>query len=166
MNEDGFWQLIQDVHDRWPADMQAKSSAIFNALGRLPKQDAIDFARLFDRMMHRAFTWPLWGAAFVIGGGCSDDAFLDFRSSLISRGKAAFEKALADPDSLADDEPDEMSWFFEGYQYSVLDGAQQAAGGELPERVQHPDMPSGKPWDEDTVIGLYPKLAAKLGLSG
>src|SRR5271169_5861141 len=74
--------------------------------GLLRKDDAREFAVLFDSMMDRAYSYGLWGAAYVIHGGCGDDAFTDFRASLISRGKEAFERAIRDPDSLADEECD------------------------------------------------------------
>jgi hypothetical protein len=72
--------------------------------------DANDFAILFDTMMDRAYSYKLWGAAYVIHGGCDNDTLDDFRSSLISRGRSYFERAIADPDSLAD-EPFDETWF-------------------------------------------------------
>lgn len=56
----------------------------------------------FDRAFAAAYQWLLWAAAYIIEGGCSDDGFMDFRYGLISRGRSVFERALADPDSLAD----------------------------------------------------------------
>ncbi|MFD6293827.1 DUF4240 domain-containing protein [Streptomyces sp. NPDC060235] len=41
-------------------------------------------------------------AAYLIGGGCSNDSFMDFRAGLIALGRDWYEKATADPDSLAD----------------------------------------------------------------
>jgi hypothetical protein len=52
--------------------------------------------------MARSYVAQLWAAAFVINGGCSDDGFEYFRGWLITRGREVFERALADPDSLAD----------------------------------------------------------------
>lgn len=46
-------------------------------------------------------TWNLWGAAYVINGGCSDDCFEYFRGWLVLQGRETFERALANPDSLA-----------------------------------------------------------------
>ena len=77
-------------------------------------------------MMDSAYCWSLWGAAYVINGGCSDDPFVDFRASLISRGRQVFERALSDPDSLADEDFDGSDWFNEGYQYAVADGVRSA----------------------------------------
>ncbi|MFI6699745.1 DUF4240 domain-containing protein [Streptomyces sp. NPDC050509] len=44
----------------------------------------------------------MWAAAYLIGGGCSDDSFMDFRAGLIALGRDWYEKAAADPDSLAE----------------------------------------------------------------
>ncbi len=111
--------------------------------------------------MDRAYSWPLWAAAYIIHGGCSDDSFSDFRASLISRGRRSFESAVADPESLVDEESDEDTLFYEGYEYAVTDGI-EASAGFVPDRHKpHPENPSGKEWEEDKVYELFPKLSAK-----
>jgi Protein of unknown function (DUF4240) len=40
-------------------------------------------------------------AAYLIGGGCSDDSFTDFRAGLIAAGRGWYEKVMSSPDSLA-----------------------------------------------------------------
>ncbi|MFC9245678.1 DUF4240 domain-containing protein [Streptomyces sp. NPDC057136] len=47
-------------------------------------------------------TNPLWAAAYVINGGCSDDGFDYFRGWLIAQGREVFERTAADPDALAE----------------------------------------------------------------
>jgi hypothetical protein len=156
-----FWEIVDSAHGRAGGDMDSKSELIKDAISKLSGLEANAFASNFDLKMNEAYSWPLWGAAYVINGGCSDDAFTDFRASLISRGRASFEQAIADPDSLADDDFDEEAWFYEGYRYAVADGV-KAAGGSVPMRTNpHPDEPTGQGWDEEKVYGLYPKLAAK-----
>lgn len=162
MDEAGFWNLVQAAHDQSQGDMDRKYRAIGNLIGKLSKADAADFQRHFDRKLHDAFDWRLWGAAYLINGGCSDDTFYDFRVSLISRGKAAYERAMADPDSLADDEPDEIAWFYEGYQYAITDAVLSVVGAQ-PLREPHPRAPRGEAFDEDAVASQYPRLAEKLG---
>src|SRR5262245_47282664 len=71
MDEAGFWKIVGDVHDESPDDMDAKSEALKRALSALTAKDALAFRELFDAMMNRAYSWPLWGAAYVINGGCS-----------------------------------------------------------------------------------------------
>jgi hypothetical protein len=159
MDDAAFWTIISHVHAMSDGDMDRKCARLTQQLSGLPKEDALDFARLFDEKMNRAYDWSLWGAAYIINGGCSDDTFSDFRSSLISRGREAYEQALSNPESLTDDEIDPDIWFYEGFQYAVTDGVKAAAG--LRPHVATPDQPSGEAWGEDAVYALYPRLSAK-----
>jgi hypothetical protein len=52
--------------------------------------------------MADSYRSPLWAAAYVINGGCSDDGFENFRSRLITQGRQVYERTVADPDTLAD----------------------------------------------------------------
>jgi hypothetical protein len=53
--------------------------------------------------VHQAlYRWDVWAAACLIGGGCSDDSFIDFRAGLIAQGRVWYQKAADSPDSLAD----------------------------------------------------------------
>lgn len=160
MNEVKFWELVQSAHEQSGGDMDQKCELIRAAVAGLSKGDAVAFSRIFDAMMIKAYAWPLWGAAYVINGGCSDDSFIDFRASLISRGRKKFDSAMDDPDSLATEEFDEESWFYEGYQYAVFDGVESAAGS-VPDRAPYPTAPSGKEWSEDDVDALFPLLSQK-----
>jgi hypothetical protein len=157
VDESQFWELVQRAHDAASDNMDRKCEVLKAEIGKLSKNEARDFAVLFDTMMDRAYSHKLWGAANVIHGGCSDDTFNDFRSSLISRGRACFERAIADPDSLADEEFDATAWFYEGYQYAVTAGVKALAG--LRPGRQHPDRPSGE--DEDDLQERFPRLSAK-----
>lgn len=161
MNELRFWEIVQSAHDQSGGDMDEKSELIKAALSKLSEDDAKAFSNLFDSMMDRAYSWQLWGAAYIINGGCSDDTFSDFRSSLISRGRSAFERTLSEPELLAIEDFDEDAWFYEGYQYSVTEGVQVAVGSIVNRENAHPDEPSGCAWEEDEVYELYPKLRAK-----
>jgi hypothetical protein len=161
MDERQFWELVQRTHDAASNDMDRKCELLKFEIKKLSKSDAIDFATLFDAMMDRAYSHNLWGAAYIIHGGCGDDTFNDFRSSLISRGRACFERALADPESLADEDFDETIWFFEGFQYAVTAGVGAVAGSRPGRR--HPDRPSGAAWHENDLPVLFPRLSAKFG---
>jgi hypothetical protein len=114
VDESQFWELVQRAHDTASDEMDRKCEVLKAEIGKLSKNEASDFAVLFDTMMDRAYSHKLWGAAYAIHGGCSDDTFNDFRSSLISRGRACFERAIADPDSLADEEFDATAWSTKG----------------------------------------------------
>lgn len=158
MDHDRFWGIVQAAHDRSLGAMDRKCAIVRASVAALSKTDAAAFAALFAHYLHRAYDHKLWGAAYVINGGCSDDCFYDFRSALISRGRRAYERALADPDGLAAERIDENAWFYEGFQYAVREGAEVAFGGALPRGEPHPLHPTGERWDEDKVYDLYPRL--------
>ena len=46
--------------------------------------------------MTRLNTWDLWGAVYVLLGGCSDDTFEYVRCWIVGRGRQAVEQACAD----------------------------------------------------------------------
>ncbi len=163
MDEQKFWDLIQSAHIQSNGDMDGKSQVIKESISKLSTEDATVFLDIFDSMMDKAYSWPLWGAAYVINGGCSDDSFTDFRSSLISRGKDKFIQAVTNPDSLADEKYDEDLWFFEGFQYAITEGVEENIGSSLDKTTSHPEEPSGEPWGEEPeeLKTKYPRLWIK-----
>ena len=48
------------------------------------------------------YRWDVWAAAYLIGGGCSDDSFLDFGAGVIALGRDWYARVLASPHALAD----------------------------------------------------------------
>lgn len=60
----------------------------------------IAFQKRLWQLINLAHTSDLWAAAFVINGGCSDDAFMDFKHWLVSIGKSGYYNALKNPDGL------------------------------------------------------------------
>lgn len=163
MDDVKFWEIVQTAHDQCFGDMDKKCSAIEASVANLPKSEALIFAQIFDEMMDKAYTWSLWGGAYVIDGGCSDDSFSDFRASLISRGRASFESAVANPESLAGEAFDADAWFYEGYEYAVMNGVEAALGTRPLRSRPYPKAPLGVEWSEEEVYELYPKLSAKFG---
>ena len=161
MDEQEFWEIVKDVHDRSDGDMDEKCKLLLKSLKGLTSEEVVAFARHFDTAMDRTYSHSLWGAAYVINGGYGDDQFSDFRASLISCGRKAFERALADPDSLADVDLDEETWFYEGYQYAVTEGVEAVTGAPRKRDVPCLPEPSGEPWSEDEVYQMYPRLSEK-----
>ena len=167
MTLDQFWTIVEKVHRASDGDMDRKCQLLDAELRRLPLEEVVSFHNHFDDCKDRAYNWELWGAAYIIGGGCSDDAFSDFRSTLISMGKLTFERALADPQSLADMNYDADVAHYEGYQYVPTTVKKELAAGQKFPRVHpHPAEPSGKPWEDDQLAALYPKLVEKYDYSG
>jgi hypothetical protein len=147
--------------------MERKCELLGAELRRLGLDEVRSFHGHFDECLDRAYSWELWAAAYIIGGGCSDDSFSDFRSTLISMGQQTYERALADPQSLADMDYAAESAHFEGYQYVPTQVERELSGGQdFPRSRPHPKHPSGVDWEEDKVAELYPKLAHKYEYKG
>lgn len=169
MTNDAFWSLIAQSRSASDGDKDAQVEALQSALSQIPPADILDFQRIFDACVDQAYRWDLWGAAYIIRGGCSDDAFIDFRSWLISMGRSIFEGAMADPDSLADVEngPDaEEDAFFEEFAYVASQVYEEVASGEMPHGQRNPPSePAGDPWKEegDDLQIRFPRLWAKYG---
>ena len=167
MTLDQFWNIVEKVHRASDGDMEKKCELLDAELRRLSLDEVLSFHAHFDDCEDRAYSWELWAAAYIIGGGCSDDAFSDFRSTLISMGRKTFERTLADPQSLADIDYDPEIAQFEGYQYVPTTVETDLGGGKKFMRYHPaPLHPSGKSWDEDKVAELYPKLAEKYNCIG
>lgn len=171
MSDERFWALI-DSSLRFADDPEAQVEFLQSALEKLPEAEIVAFRVRFDEQMKRAYSWDLWGAAYVALGGASDDGFEYFRCWLISRGSDLFEKVLADPDSLADLLPDDVdqSLEFEEFAYVAADAWSAKAGrplGEMPdvEVYDSAETPKGKPFDEDPdyLEKRYPKLSKRFG---
>lgn len=103
MDTQQFWKLIEEARSRVPApdngDAVAEQAAALLALR--PPREIIAADRILSGLMADSYRSPLWGAAYVINGGCSDDGFDYFRGWLITQGRETFERIIADPDALA-----------------------------------------------------------------
>jgi hypothetical protein len=73
MTADKFWQIIARAGAS-DYDPDAHMEALRTALRELPVEEVVAFEAAFRRYLNEAYTWDLWGAAYVIHGGCSDDA--------------------------------------------------------------------------------------------
>ena len=62
------------------------------------------FERAFHEQQRHAYSWDLWGAAYIMNGGASDDGFEYFQRWLISKGRTVFEAAVADTRIIDDDD--------------------------------------------------------------
>ncbi|UWZ51990.1 DUF4240 domain-containing protein [Dactylosporangium aurantiacum] len=109
MRMEQWWELIESARsecgeradDRDPPD-DPLPDAVLDRIAALPPEQIIAFSRVFSTVFDTAYLAPLWAAAYLIEGGCGDDGFMDFRAGLMLQGRAAFDRAVADPDSLAD----------------------------------------------------------------
>jgi len=165
LDEPGFWRLEEQARGDAGGDTERQSGLLAERLATLPAQQIADFAAIRRQLDERAYTWDLWGAAYVIEDGCSDDCFRDFRGYLISLGRAPYEAALRDPDSLAPVVEDEETGDWENADDVASEAYEDAAGEELP--FGDGDLsgdPRGQSWDDEQqeqLVQRYPNLAAR-----
>ncbi|MFI8262336.1 MULTISPECIES: DUF4240 domain-containing protein [unclassified Streptomyces] len=100
MDKQTFWKLIDTARtESGPDQVAARASEL---LARRPGPEIAAAQQVLWDLLAESYRSPLWAAAYVINGGCSDDGFDYFRGWLLTQGEEAFSLALADPDSLAD----------------------------------------------------------------
>jgi hypothetical protein len=165
MDRAAFWKIIDTSRRQARGDVDDQLEILPELLSRLSVKEILDFDRIFTEYWVRAYTWELWAAAYIIGGGCSDDGFMDFRGWLISRGEKVYEAALADPQSLTRVVKVDDECQIEGFQYVARQVWEQKTGkdtGDFPDTgVSVPLDPTGKAWEEDDLEQHYPKLWKK-----
>ena len=171
MDEASFWAIVEEAgggrkgvfRRRREPDLTEQADMLVERLRRLDPQEIVDFDRLWNDLHDRAYSWDLWGAAYVINGGCSDDCFDYFRAYLIALGREPYELGLRDPDALGERVQPEGDW--EAFMDPALRAYERQTGEDMPlTPARRPREPAGEPWDGDDAAGLarrYPKLSAK-----
>lgn len=159
MDVDGFWSFVERA--RSPTALHAQ-------LATLSADELVSFEKHHNEAFYRSYDWALWGAAYLIDGGCSDDGFDYFRAYLISLGRVVYEDAVVDPDSLADVEIDDAEGW-EDWMYPTMKvihdrtGRYALAGDLDPELRLASREPAGQSWEEADLPARFPRLATKYG---
>ena len=166
MTKDKFWQIIEQSRGVVKDDneeCEAQTEKLTALLTKMTAPQIIEFDELWIRYFYAAYRWDLWAVAYIVNGGCSDDAFMDFRGWLIAQGRAYFEAALQNAERAADRvEPDGYAGC-EQILYVRSTVYQAKTGAEIPSAAYHdgPDEPVGENWNEDELEELYPALCKK-----
>ena len=171
MDSDHFWELIEQTRRRFFASRKqsgpavVEHEALVQTLSELDPAEIIEFDERLEERVIAAYHWDLWAALHVLTEGCAgDDRFENFRAGLVLCGRAAFEAALRDADSLAD-----LPMVPRGVEgvLSVPTNAYEAKTGKpFPERdlvVPHPSEPAGEPWEETDLPQRLPRFWKRFG---
>jgi hypothetical protein len=165
MPEDQFWKLIVQANKEAAGDLEAMVGTLSALLQKRPLQDLITFTNRWRQLRGEANTWALWGAAYIIEGGCSDDGFTYFRDWLIAKGPDRYKPAMADPESLIDVDRDEEQGHYGEDVYFVAIALFEERTGEkdIPALFQENFETTGTQWDEegDDLERMFPRLWAK-----
>jgi hypothetical protein len=165
MDEATFWRLVADTRAAAGNDTGRQSELLDARLRKLPPQQIAAFERIRRALDRRAYTWDIWGAAYVIEDGCSDDCFRDFRGYLISLGRGPYETALRSPDAIAPSVQDAETGDWENADDVAPDAYQSVADEDIPgDSSDLSGTPRGTPWDDEhaeALVQRYPRLAAR-----
>jgi hypothetical protein len=175
MPADRFWELIGRTTG-YEADPERQLEVLQQALRGLTVAEIEAFERAFHQQQRRAYSWDLWGAAYIMNGGASDDGFEYFQRWLVSRGRTVFEAAVVNPESLAETiAPDSQGDYeFEQFANVAAEIWKEKTGIDPVTDQEHrfpfiseppASEPSGTPFEEDThyLATRYPKLWARFG---
>ncbi len=95
-----FWDIIETARAQ-SRPGKPIDHALADHLASRTRHDILGYQERFDQMHAALYRRDIWAAAYLVGGGCSDDAFIDFRAGLIAQGRDWYQKVAASPDSLA-----------------------------------------------------------------
>lgn len=180
MNNTEFWSLIE----KSKSFEEERVQWLTEELSKRSISEIVDFEFVFQSYMNESYQSHLWGAAYLMMGGCSDDCFDYFRGWLISQGQEVYEKTLKNPEFLAnyiDDEnlgeegvPQNEEFLNVGFDAYTLtkDGDPDEWDGDLYDELL--DLLSQKglesnnqiefDWeDEDDLEGMFPALWDRFG---
>ncbi|KZE36390.1 molybdenum metabolism regulator [Bhargavaea cecembensis] len=97
MDKKTFWALIEES-----GKYDEQAEWLIEQLSQKSLEEALEFEFIMQSFMNESYQSRLWGAAYVLMGGCSDDTFDYFRGWLIGQGEEVYHKVINDPEYLAE----------------------------------------------------------------
>lgn len=152
---DEFWRIVGESRSsanvaQCRGNQDRQLAALTEALERMTPQEIIAFRDHFGDALDAAYRADLWAVADLLDHGCSDDAFIDFRSALVAMGRAVFETALREPDTIwkAFEDPAVEGLFFERFRYVPAKVYEKLTGEAIPDGRPPADL-KGALWKDD-----------------
>jgi len=160
-----FWNIVAKACRADPRSAGEWDQRLQAELEKYEPAEIIEWNQTFDRLAAQAYTVDLWGAAYLINGGASDDGFYYFRCWLIGMGRDVYEAAVDNPDRLADAVvpgiDSEAEIYAAAHQaWMTVTGRQDT--DPYPARKESAEL-GGKDWDfddDEEVRRRLPRLAA------
>ena len=162
MEIEEFWSFIEASKTE-SGECEEQAERLASLLAKLKPDRIIEFHKAFMARSIEAYRWDLWGVAYILNGGCSDDGFQYFCNWLIGQGRTRFEAALFSPEAVADfvtGEEDEIEC--ESLGYCAIEAYESISGNFPVLDVNFPKEPLGEPWEEEDLPARFPSLADRL----
>lgn len=161
MDEDGFWEILATTSGHSNGTQQACRSLI-RELERFDCGAIRAFHRIYGQQMRNLYHWNVWALAFAARGGCSDDAFHEFRAFIILQGKRELlEIAINAPDLAAMEIPKDPELPGGGLFHCISAAHYTRCGKALSAVKTAAARPLGKSWSEADFAERFPLLAAR-----
>lgn len=170
ITEEQFWSWIKETSPE-PYDGESHVARVTELLSSKTLDEILGFDFWMDWFSSLCFNGNLWGAAYLLNGGCSDDGFMDWRWGLIFRGEQICKLGVRDPDGLAEhwdalqDVRLEEAGYAAGWAYQKKTGQDSQHWYSLLHTFKdpHPETPDltflwEDDSDDDTWRRLYPRL--------
>ena len=136
-DEDSYWRIIAKSLETTSKQL-GQSQFLIREIEKLPLADIVGFRLRTDKLLFDTHNPEMWCAAYIINGGCSDDGFEYFKNWVISRGKDVFNRAMENPDSLADIVDKNIEFYeFEEFWFVALDAFEGKTGLDLYDHIDH-----------------------------
>lgn len=156
-----FWQVIDRSRtpdgneNRFRRNLrkETKSWTLAQILG---------FKLRLEQALEESYTWGIWGVAYLINGGCSDDGFHYFRLWLIAQGREVFSAAMERPESIANVASQNQDNEFEMLGYIPAELYARRSRKPMPivsSPISTSPEPAGRKWEEDDLPQLFPEVA-------
>jgi hypothetical protein len=166
-----FWTILKTAKG---SVVEVSFDGLQQELSRLDPKEMVAFFKQYQNLIAGAYKAELWGAAYLINGGCSDDGFHDFLVWLVGQGEEVYRAAIVDPDSLAQVRgPEDMDTHGSALDAAALRAWQEKTGRreeEFFEQLDKIDNPpttfqlQGEDWDFDDNAEMRRRLPRLSGI--
>ena len=158
MDEAVFWELISGARARGPTTVE-QLAILGERLRAFKATDIKRFGSLYARHMRTLYHWNVWALAYAARGGCSDEAFQEFRTWLILQGDPELlEAAVKDPARAAVRVPPDPNLPDGSCSWMIEEAYLQRKGAPLELPMTDLDKPKGKEWPEQDFETIFPEL--------
>ena len=146
MSDDQFWKIINLTFQKSKGDFETQQQILHQQLSKLRPVAIMQFDNKFRKLSGEAYTWELWGAIYIINGGCGDDSFADFRGWLIAQGKDFYYRTIHNPETLAEIDRERIDVDWEGMGYVATTVFEEMTDAEMPSvQVENTEI-TGEQW--------------------
>lgn len=164
MDEPVFWELISRSRSEGPPTRE-QLAVLGELLRTFKAPDIKRFGSLYARNMRNLYHWNVWALAYAARGGCSDDAFQEFRTWLILQGDPALlGLAVEDPARAATFVPADPDLPDGPCIWMIEEAYLQRKGAPLELPAIDLDTPRGKEWPENDLDAIFPDLVRHYAL--